>query len=128
MYPSSKDVQELKREQILRKWPTNDWPAMRLIPWERVNSCTINDTLLCLRTGAQSNCILRGFVQQLIETDAETTAKHQAESLVEELGAEGAGMVKEDLQSTNLAPWGLKVTKLSTKEHAWAGPMPCTYF
>jgi hypothetical protein len=37
---------------------------------------TINDTLLCLQTGGTlHNCLLRGFIQQLIETDAETCSQ-----------------------------------------------------
>jgi hypothetical protein len=41
------------------------------------NSDTISDILLYLQTGgAEHNCHQRGFTQQLMETDTETTAKH----------------------------------------------------
>lgn len=33
---------------------------------------TVNDTLLCLQTGAKHNCHLRGFIQQRMETDADS--------------------------------------------------------
>jgi hypothetical protein len=38
----------IKMEQRLRKGPTNDWPNLRLTPWETAHPATINDILLCL--------------------------------------------------------------------------------
>ena len=38
----------IKMEQRLRGWPTNDWPNLRLITWEKPTSDTFNDILLCL--------------------------------------------------------------------------------
>ena len=57
-------------EQRLREWPTNNWPNLRPIPWANTNPNAINDTVLCLQTGA---CYpLRGSTQQLTQTDADT--------------------------------------------------------
>ena len=47
-------------EQRLREWPTNDCPNLDMI-----------DTLLCLQTEVQHNCLLRNFIQQLMEIDVE---------------------------------------------------------
>ena len=54
-------------EQKLREGPTFD-PSHVQTPV----SDTISDTLLCLQTGAQHNCPLRGSIQQLTEIEADT--------------------------------------------------------
>ena len=69
---------------------------------------SINDTLLCLQTGAQHNCSLRDSTQQLIETDAETHSQSLDGALgtyVEELG-QGLKNTIRLTEPTNLDPWG----------------------
>ena len=80
-------------------------------------------------------CPLKGFIQQLIEMDAKTrsqTLRWSFGSLVEEWGLglrelEESRTPQEDLQSTNLCPWGLTETEPPTKEHTGAGPGPITH-
>jgi hypothetical protein len=68
---------------------------------------TINDTQLCLHTRDKHNCPLRGFIQQQMETDAETpqpNISYSVGSLVQEWGAEFSKlerlrMPQEDPQS-----------------------------
>lgn len=61
--------------------------------------------MLCSAFRQEHNCLLRGFIQQRMETDAETTAKHQVElreSVKEGDKIKWAGVVKDttkDLQS-----------------------------
>jgi hypothetical protein len=47
---------------------------------------TVNDILLCFQTGAHQNCVLRHFIQLLMETDAETQSniRQRLRSLVDE--------------------------------------------
>ena len=63
---------EVQMEQRLRQQLTNDFPNLRPFPCERVNLDTISDTLLCLQTGIQHICLLRGCMQQWMVVDAET--------------------------------------------------------
>ena len=57
-------------EQWLKEWPTKNWPNVRPIHGQAPIPNTINDTLLCLQTGA--NCPLRGSTQQLTQADIDT--------------------------------------------------------
>jgi hypothetical protein len=59
-------MQELQMEQRLMEQPNDDCSNLRFISIPD----TINDTLLCLHTGAC--CSLSGSTQQLTQTDADS--------------------------------------------------------
>lgn len=59
-------------EQNLRTkdQPAKQWPNLRYIP--ETTPHTINCTMLCLQMAPQHNCLMIGFIEHWMETDAQT--------------------------------------------------------
>jgi hypothetical protein len=114
----------------------NQWlPQLKTHPMWKSQPDTINDTLLFLQTRTQHNCLLRDSIKHQMETDAETTAKHQTE-LRMSCGIVGdrskqAGGVKDTprrpIKSTVLGPWGISEPGPPARVYAGAGPRPPTH-
>jgi hypothetical protein len=97
----------IKMEQKLREQTPMTGPPWDLSHGRETTPDTVKDTLLCLQTGAWHNCLLKGFIHQQTETDAEThsqTSVRAQGSHVIELGIEvskpeGPRIPQEDLQN-----------------------------
>lgn len=110
-----------KKEQKLKEQLTVDWPKLRPHGQAPITD-TVSDSMLCLKTGTQNSCPLRGSFQHLTETDADTHSqpldrrwghlwKIQGNIEVPKSHDNPTGRPKV---STNLDPWQLPETKLPT--------------
>jgi hypothetical protein len=105
----------------MREWPTNDWPILRSIQWERANSWHDSWYPIMLVDKSLAYWLLRGSGWKQMQRP---TAKHQAKlrELCERVGHR-IELAREDTtgrptESTNLGPWGLTDTEPPTKYHA----------
>jgi len=61
-----------RRWSRMEEWLTSDLSNFRLINGQTPTPHTITNAMLCLQTGDQHGCSLRGFTQQLTVTDVDT--------------------------------------------------------